>query len=90
MDNTLTARLHEERKIRLNQTQQQTADRAKLSLHEYRQYETGEKEMTIQFLQAIYYAGIDIQYVITGSYSKNTYDDHLQRYETLSKLANSL
>jgi transcriptional regulator with XRE-family HTH domain len=90
MDNTLTARLYEERKIRLNQTQQQTADRANLSLHEYRQYETGEKPITIEFLQAIYYAGIDIQYMLTGYPSKHTYDDELEKLETMSKLAKSL
>lgn len=86
MTNLLTSRLYEERKIRLNLTQAQVAKKAKISLHEYRKYENGEKEMTIEFLQKIFYAGIDIQYVITGFLSNNTYDDELQRRKTLSEL----
>lgn len=90
MDNTLTARLYEERKFRLNQTQKQTADRANLSLNEYRKYENGEKEMTIEFLQSIFLAGIDIQYILTGCTSKYTYDDDLKAQELLSELAESI
>lgn len=88
--NTLTSRLYEERKIRLNLTQAQIAEKAKLPLHEYRKYENGEKEMTIEFLQKIFYSGIDIQYIITGSFSKNTYGDILQNQETFSELAKSV
>ena len=49
-----------------------------------------EKPITIEFLQAIYYAGIDIQYMLTGYPSKHTYDDELEKLETMSKLAKSL
>ncbi len=90
MNNTnlkLRQALYEERKTRLNLTQKQIAQKANISLNEYRQYENGEKEITIEFLKKIYFAGVDIQYMLTGLFSKYTYDDHLKKAELMAMLA---